>query len=153
MNIAWKITKKRGNFRPVLHYTLALTDYEKSLALPAVRIQSPIPKPPDAGWVHCWPGQNERGDWQPADFYLLMTPSHQTGKAEEALKLPWRADNAYPEVEQAFVLLRQAFEAALALAVDSAPMDETGSLETSEATRRRIAPALAAQRLLRAVRP
>lgn len=153
MNMTWTITKKRGNFRPVLHYTLTLTDYEKSLALPAVRIQSPIPKPPDAGWTHCWPGQNERGDWQPTEFHLLMTPSHQTGKAGDTLKLPWREDNVYPEVEQAFAMLRDAFEAALAQAVDSAPMDQSGSLETSEAARRHIAPALAAQRLLRAVRP
>jgi hypothetical protein len=58
MNMTWKITKKRGNFRPVLHYTLTLTEYERGLALPAVRIQSPIQAADRLG--HCWPGRTRR---------------------------------------------------------------------------------------------
>ena len=29
MRIEWKITKKRGNLRPVLHYSVELEEHEK----------------------------------------------------------------------------------------------------------------------------
>ncbi len=150
MNIEWKIEKKRGNYRPLLHYTVTLSEFERGLCLPAVRVQSVIPRPPEASWSYCWPGQNERGEWTPADWHLLMTPSHKDGSASQSLKLPWREDNAYPEVEESFTLLRDAFEEALARAVQSAPMNLIGRLETSSAMRRTIAPAFAAGRILRA---
>jgi len=152
VNINWTITKARGNYRPSLRYTIALTDFERELAMPAVRIVSPIPKPPDAGWTHCWPGQNERGDWTPSEFHLLMTPSHRDGSLEGELRLPWRPLNVYPEVEQGFELLREAFEKVLAESSESGPMREQGGLDTSGSARRAIAPAAAAQRILRAVR-
>lgn len=151
MNIQWTIAKARGNQRPVLSYTTSLSDFEKTLAVPAVRIESSIPKPPDSGWGHCWPGENERGPWTPVEHHLLMTPSHRTGSLTERLRLPWREDNAYPEVEASFQALRQAFETALAQAVASSPMQQTGSLETTPAARQAIAPAFMAQRILRAV--
>ncbi len=152
MNIQWSITKERGNFRPVLRYTARLSEFEQDLGLPMVRIESTIPKPPDVAWTYCWPGQNERGPWEPAEFHLLMTPSHKTGELSEALKLPWREDNSYPEVAESFAALRAAFEAALAQAVQSAPMQENGSLETTAEAKRLVAPAFAAQRLLQLVR-
>lgn len=151
MNIEWTIIKKRGNFRPLLEYTVSLTEFECSLCLSGVRVESTIPKPPESSWSHCWPGQNERGDWTPTQFHLLMTPSHKDGTTSARLKLPWREDNAYPEVEASFALLRTAFERALAHALDSAPMHVRGRLETSEPMRQAVAPALAAQRILRAV--
>jgi hypothetical protein len=151
MNIQWSITKKRGNLRPVLNYTVTLTDFEKSLGMGAVRIESAIPKPPDAGWAHCHPGENERGDWTPEEFHFLMTPSHRTGKAEADLKLPWREDNSYPEVEASFKALRDAFEEALAGASASKPMQLSGCLETSGIAKKTIAPAFAAERILKVV--
>ncbi len=208
MHIEWQIIKKRGNFRPILRYTITLTEFEVGLGMPAVRMQSCLPKPPDAGWTYCWPGENERiGEeplrdlktpetalaasaapcqtneprqtgntgtapekdknhaenagqkaqperpiWTPTEWHLLMTPSHRTGKTTEELRLPWRASNRYPEVEAAFTALRTAFEAALAETAASSPMDERGTLETSADTRKVIAPAFAAERILRAVR-
>lgn len=152
MNIEWTITKKRGNFRPVLSYTITLTEYEKSLGVPAVRIESRIPKPPDAGLTYCWPSQNERADWSPAEYYLLMTPPHTDGTISKSLKLPWREGNAYLEVEQSFQKLRTAFERALTESSDSLPMQESGSLSISPGTRADIAPAFAAERILKAVR-
>lgn len=151
MNIEWSITKKRGNLRPVLRYSATLTAFEKSLCVPAVRIESAIPRPPEAGWVHCWPGQHERGDWTPVEFYSLLTPSHSKGEYSERITLPWRADNAYPEVERAFQDLRDAFERMLERTLESLPMNEQGRLETSSAAKRLIAPAFAAERFLRAV--
>ena len=152
MHIEWSITKKRGNYRPVLNFTITLSDFENGLAMPAVRVQSTIPKPPETGWTHCWPGQFERGDRVPEECYLLMTPSHKSRKSTESLRLPWREDNEYPEVEESFALLRQAFEAALAKSSQSAPMSAKGSLETTAATKKTIAPAFAAERILQVVK-
>lgn len=151
MNIEWKIEKKLGNYRPLLHYTVTLSEFECGLCLPVVRVQSVIPKPPEASWSYCWPGQNERGQWIPSDWHQLMTPSHKDKNASQILKLPWREDNDYPEVEESFILLRDAFEEALAKAVQSAPMSLSGRLENTSAMRRTIAPAFAAGRILRAL--
>jgi hypothetical protein len=153
VNIEWVITKKRGIFRPVLRYTVTLTEFERELGVPMVRIASQIPKPPDASWDYCWPGQNERGQWSPAEFHQLATPAHKTGELSEVLRLPWREGNAYPEVEASFQALRQAFERALEAAAASAPLQLRGDLETTRETRRAIAPAFAAERLLRLVNP
>lgn len=152
MNIQWSITKKRGNLRPLLNYTITLNEFEKGLAMPAVRIESTIPKPPDAGWEHCWPGQNERAPWTPAEFHLLMTPSHRAGETTGQVKLPWRESNEYPEVKQSFLALRDAFETALAQAAASAPLHEEDTLEASSAAKKTIAPAYAAERLLQVVK-
>jgi hypothetical protein len=81
-----------------------------------------------------------------------MTPSHKTGEHAETLKLPWRADNAYPEVERAFVDLRAAFEDVLATSCASGPMDERGELESTTRARRHLAPAVLAGRFLQAVK-
>lgn len=148
MKIEWKIIKKRGNYRPVLHYTVVLNEFERGLCLHAVRVESTIPRPPEASWTFCWPGQNERGQWTPSAWYSLMTPSHKDGRLSDSLKLPWRKDNIYPEVEESFAVLRAAFEAALAQALDSAPLDHCGCLETSGTMRQIMAPAFVAQRIL-----
>ncbi len=152
MKIEWNIDKKRGNARPLLVFTITLTDFEKELGMPAVRIESSIPKPPDAGWRHCWPGQNERAGWTPGEHYLLMSPSHKKGRVTETLTLPWRESNEYPEVAQSFLLLREAFERELEAAVQSAPLQVQDTLETSPPARKAIAPAVAAERMLRLVK-
>lgn len=152
MNIEWKLTKRRGNLRPVLTYTIALTEYEASLALPAVRVESTLPKPPDAGWIHCWPGQNERAaGWSPREFYLLLSPSYRDVRATGELKLPWRADGEYPEVAESFEYLRAAFEEVLAASTASGPLDMQGYLETSAQARKIIARDVAARRLMRSM--
>ena len=148
MKIEWNIVKKRGNYRPVLHYTAVLNEFERGLCLHAVRVMSTIPKPPEASWTFCWSGQNERGQWTPSVWYSLMTPSHKDGKLSDSLKLPWREDNTYPEVEASFAALRTAFEEALASALESAPLNNSGSLETSGTMRQVMAPAFMAQRIL-----
>lgn len=160
MNISWVITKKRGNFRPVLQYTITLNDFERELGVPMVRMQSSIPKPPETSWEYCWPGQNERGAWpdgeagaagEGGEFHQLATPAHKAGETVGFLKLPWRESNQYPEVEASFQALREAFERTLEEAAASAPIRLCGSLETSAEARRAIAPAFAAERLLRLV--
>ena len=43
MKINWKIEKQRGNFRPVLKYSISLEEHEKAIAMHAVNIESSIP--------------------------------------------------------------------------------------------------------------
>ena len=45
MHIEWNITKRRGNIRPILHYTVTLEEHERELALPFIRVVSTIPEP------------------------------------------------------------------------------------------------------------
>ena len=130
MHIEWNITKRRGNIRPVLHYTVTLEEHERELALPFIRVVSTIPEPPDSWQEFCYPGQHERAE-NPASgkTYDLEIPSH-------------------PEVEQSFKKLCDAFEAELKAAYGSLPMDESNSLETSFDARRFIAPGILAERFL-----
>jgi len=151
MNIDWTISKKRGNYRPVLTYTITLTEFEKSLAMPAVRIASTIPKPPEAGWTHCWPNQHERTDWKPSEYYQLMSPSHKEKDSRVTLKLPWRETNEYPEVEESLAALRDAFEKTLISSMNSNALNTQGTLKTSAAAKGIIAPTFAAERILRSV--
>lgn len=151
MTIRWNIVKERGNLRPRLTVEMKLTDYERQLCVPVVRVDDALPKPPDAGWRHCLPDENERSceSWQASDFHRLQTPHHKDGSCSECYVLPWRADNSYPEVEAAFDLLRERFEQGVREACASAPMDEHGELETSSTTKRQLAPSVAADRILR----
>ena len=135
MHIEWNITKRRGNIRPVLHYTVTLEEHERELALPFIRVVSTIPEPPDSWQEFCYPGQHE-------------IPSHKGRLWKQSLRLPWREENDYPEVEQSFKKLCDAFEAELKAAYGSLPMDESNSLETSFDARRFIAPGILAERFL-----
>lgn len=148
MRITWNIEKKRGNLRPVLTYQVVLEGFEKALALPMVRVESTIPEPPSSWQPHCYPHEFERAGAAPAGRYQLSTPGHARGKHGLTIRLPWREDNLYPEVEESFELLREAFEQALNAAHESEPMDEHGEVAVSASMKRRLAPALLADRLL-----
>ncbi len=148
MRITWHIEKKRGNLRPVLDYAVVLEGSEKALALPFVRIDSTIPEPPASWQPHCYPNEHERAGLPPTGCYALATPRHDSRNRSQILRLPWREGNDYPEVEASFLALRVAFEAALAAAHASEPMDARGELTLSVGLRRELAPALLADRLL-----
>jgi len=150
MRIEWRIEKRRGNTRPSLHYKMTLEKYETEMALPPVFVESTIPRPPDSWQSYCYPGQKERGDWKPEEYYCLLTPAHNTGEVEEKIKLPWRAANEYPEIEESFRRLRDEFEKALREAYNSLPMDVVGRIDVNSETKKHIAPGIAAVRLLRA---
>lgn len=153
MRISWSICKKRGNNRPMLTYRIVLEPFEQELAVPAVEIRSRIPKPPVAFEAHCWPGENERAEgWVAGECYALGTPSHKAVEIEAECRLPWRADNAYPEVEESFELLRQAYEQALQAAYDSLPMDRVEELSYTPEMKKHLAPGVAARRLAQAAR-
>ena len=148
MRITWHIAKKRGNLRPELSYDVVLEGHEKALALPYVRIDSTIPEPAASWQAHCYPHEHERAGQIPASVYQLATPNHAAGTLRQSLRLPWREDNVYPEVEASFQALRRAFEAAFAAAGASQPMDVRGELTLSAGLKRDLAPSLMADRLL-----
>ena len=151
MKLEWKITKKRGNIRPVLSYSVTLEEHEKALALPPLRVLSSIPKPDDAWQEYCWPGQHERAEkYAPSSFYELEAPSHRGKSWPQTLRLPWRADNAYPEVEESFNAFRDAFEKMLAEAYASQPINEERSLSSSSQSRSHVAAGVLAERFLKA---
>jgi hypothetical protein len=64
------------------------------------------------------------------------------------LMLPMRPGNDYPEVEASFCRLRRAYEEALLAAYANSAFETRGSLGMSSETKRRFAPAVAAQRFL-----
>ncbi len=150
MKVEWKILKKRGNLRPVLTYSVILEDFEKALALPPLRVRSSIPEPADSWQDYCYPNQHERADGStPKAFYELETPSHRGKAWPQTLRLPWREDNSYPEVEESFGLLREAYERMLRETYASAPMNVESSLSSSNDVRAYVAPGVAAARFLR----
>ena len=150
MHIEWKITKKRGYFRPVLHYSVRLEDHEKALALPIVSVVSTIPQPEEDRQDYCYPGLFERAaEYTPTRFYTLEAPSHKGHPWTRNLTLPWRNNNEYPEVELSFQHLREALEAEIEKADHSQPMSLNGSVQTSAAAKVMLAPNLLAERFLR----
>lgn len=150
MRIVWNVRKKRGNCRPVLTYRVELEQFEQDLAVPAVEVQSRIPKPPVTFEAHCWPDENERASgWRPDEWYTLKTPSHKAMELEAECRLPWRENNEYPEVAESFELLRLEYEQALQAAYDSLPMDHADEMSYTPELKRHLAPGVAAGRLLR----
>lgn len=148
MRIEWTIEKKRGNLRPVLLYQVLLEEHEKALALPAVQVVSTIPKPLDFWESHCYPGRNERSGKFEEGCYSLNSPGHKEKGRQQTLRLPWREDNQYPEVEESFAVLRSVVEAQLTAAYESVPMSEQGELTTSSHMKVKVAPDVLARRLL-----
>jgi hypothetical protein len=149
MHIEWKILKQAGHLRPKLYYEITLDSFEIALAVPMVRMTSTIPKPPDAGQSHVWPGTKERGKELPTEVYDLCSPSHKTGRCKEMLMLPMRPDNHYPEVEASFLKLRRAYEKVLVEAYENSAFEIQGCVEMIPETKRRVAPGVVAARFLK----
>lgn len=149
MIIKWNIVKKRGNFRPVLDYSIELENFEKELAVEQVVIQSTIPSPPSSWSASCLPGKFERNG-EDCSVYQIYTPDYKKAIAEGKFILPWREDGIFPEVEKSFRKLRLEFESKLKAAYDSLPINESGQLDLSEETRRHIACGLVSRKFLEA---
>ncbi len=149
MKIQWKIIKKRGNLRPTLTYSFVVEDYEKGLAIPPVRIDSYIAEPINSWQEHCYPKEHERAATPTfKGMYSLEIVVHKGNGWPQTLRLPWREDNYYPEIEESFMLLREAFERELALADASLPMEEESFLNVTDQTSQAIAPTVLAEKFL-----
>lgn len=150
MEITWTINKKRGNFRPVLNYRIVLGKDEKDLAIPSVKVDSKIPKPVNSWEGHCYPGQNERGGIFDKETYEIVTPSFKTPEVRGKITLIWKDTSSYPEVENGFSVVRKEIEKEILDAQKSLPINEDGSLDFSSEFREKGAPAIAAERFLKA---
>lgn len=155
MNISWKITKKRGNWRPSFKITLTLEDWELDLGLPdKIEVKTKIPRPYACHEAKCPPGLWERANppegtentWQ-------VKISLQAGNGTFTERLPWRpgAQPEYPEVEEAAHQLREEIERLIREAYDSEGWEAGGELGLTEETKRYVAPGVAARRMLKVV--
>lgn len=149
MKITWSIEKKRGNFRAHLKYSITLEDYEKEIAVNTLNIVSSIPKIDDSHESFCLPSSNERSkDWQPKDFHMVSTPYFRDGHLTEYIRLPFREDGKYPEIEETFSKLRAEYEKIVQEAYGSVPISENKELDTSEDTKQIIAAHLVSRKML-----
>lgn len=149
MQIDWKITKKRGNHRPTLNYTITLEAFEKKLAIHAVNVQSRIPEIPNSHESFCLPGENERHcEWCPKGFHRIQVPYFKKGVSHEFIRLPFRESGEYPEVEASFKALREHYETQVRHAYGHSPFETQGSLGITRVTRKQVAAKVTAERLL-----
>ena len=149
MKIDWQITKKRGNFRPRLTYEITLESFEKELAIHSVQIETHIPMIPSSHLSYCLPGEHERNlSWKPDRYHVFQVPYFKDGYIDGFIRLPFRDSGLYPEVASSFENLREEYEKKVRDVYAHHPLEQTGSLDISEETRRRIASRVTANRLL-----
>ncbi len=149
MQIKWDIDRKRGNYRPTLKFVITLEEHERSIAMHAVSVQSMIPRIPNGGRAWCMPGCDERAPgWIPADYHQLHVPYFKTGIIKDFIRLPFQADDTFPEVENSFLLLRDTYEKVVASVYSIEPVNQQKELTTSQKTKEKIAAALTAQKML-----
>lgn len=149
MKISWNINKKQGNFRPHLHYTICLEGYERELAVHTINLTSTIPKIPCAHEAFCLPNIHERKvGWQPNSFHQISTPYFRDGTVNDYIRLPFRKNNDYPEIEESFAKLRYQFEVIVRDAYGAVGFTQEKELDTSSATKEIIAAHLAARKML-----
>ncbi|WP_051957960.1 hypothetical protein [Desulfobacter vibrioformis] len=149
MKVNWKIRKKRGNFRPRLTYTISLDAYEKKLAIHAVQVESHIPMIPGSHLSYCLPGEHERSmSWKPDRYHVLQVPYFKDGYIDGFIRLPFKESGQYPEVVSSFEKLREEYEKKVCMVYAHPPLEQTGSLDTTDDTRSRIASTVTANRLL-----
>lgn len=102
---------------------MALEPFEKSLAMPAVFLDTGIPHIPRPHQPFCLPNENERSPgWQPDRFHRLQVPYFRTGETNGFIRLPFRASGEYPEVEEAFRQLHQLYETKVCEAYAQPPL-------------------------------
>lgn len=99
------------------------------------------------GW--CLPGFDERAEeWKAKSFHLLSVPWFKIGQDAGFLRLPFRENGKYPEVEESFKKLRKEYEIIVCQAYRWEAIDEAGALHTTEETREAIAGTIAAKKML-----
>lgn len=137
MKIQWKIEKRRGNFRPLLKYSMHLVEHEKSLAMHAVSIESSIPAIDDLGQIYCMPDCDERrSDWQPRRYHHLTVPYFKNGMNSGSIRLPFRESGEYREVKESFARLRETYEQAVQRAYCWEPISINDELDITVDTKK-----------------
>lgn len=154
MKITYDIKKKRGNFRPVLTVHYSFEDWEKELNVQEVGIKTPFPSNSKHGGYFDGFMNEKRSEcdnpktWIRFKGFTLATDSD----GFETI-LPWRA-GAKPKYKDVGIILKalqRKYEAALKEAYDSAPFEESGTLEMSSDCKKHVAPGIAAKKMLKVV--
>ncbi len=128
---------------------MELEDYERKLAVDAVRITSSLPFLENPHEEFCLPGTHERAkDWQPKDFHQLSVPYFREGEKRGTIRLPFRESGCYPEVEENFAELQRRYECLVREAYQWEPLKESGECNTSSETKKAIAATLVSRQLL-----
>jgi hypothetical protein len=152
VKITWKITKKRGNWRPVLDYQCVKEDWELELRVPGGQVEAACV--PEIGWgEYRSPLPAEQlaiGEQSNSQRLLKLPMPTEKNITYECIRLPWRpgAKPQYPEVEAAMKELMAEWERRVLEALDSAALDLTGEVEHSPEYKSKVAPYVAAQRML-----
>jgi len=147
MKIKWRIEKKQGYWRPVLTYSIELEQWEIDLAIPKVSIKSKIATPPD---FFSYATEEKNNNWKPKNYHTISTADWSVKKAEREIKLIWKPGKNpdYPEVEESFKMLREAYEKELIKAIESKGFIKDGELELTPQTKRKVAPYAAKQKMI-----
>ena len=149
MKINWIIEKQRGNFRPMLKYSISLEEHEEAIAMHAINMESLIPRVPEGSRAWCSPNCDEREDgWQPESFHYISVPHFKNGSSSGCIRLPFRKSGEYPEVEESFTMLRTAYEKVVREVYSWEPIREEGELSITTETKEQIVATIAAQKML-----
>lgn len=125
MRITYGITKRRGNWRPVLTYQCRKDKWEWDLAVPGGDTLVRVPR----GHTYiekALPGELERADKPFTDMVVLKLPSSDDMANDQKVILPWRpgAHPEYPEVHEAMQALMAEWERRVSEAMASGEFTE-----------------------------
>ena len=144
MKIEYSITKKRGNWRPVLQYKCIKEQWEVGLSVPggstSIWIEAAYPYVSrDERYV--LPGNAERGknkDWKAKPVEVKLPGSQQTEEKGEIL-LCWRpgAHPEYPEVHEAMRQLQAEWAGRVYEAMQSGEVAQSWLIMPSDEYRER----------------
>lgn len=150
MQLTWNITKKRGNWRPVLTYKCVKDGWEDDLAVPGGRTHIRVPSPGSWPSANCMPGEHERSERFQMHESALELPMYTKTELTVKITLPWRpgAHPEYPEVEEAMGQLMAEWERQVLDALASSALTIEGTVEPSTEFKRQVAPYVAARRML-----
>lgn len=150
MKLSWAITKKVGNWRPVLKYSYVYERWEVDLR-PATGSTS-IVLPTAPTWHGYRTGStDEVANYSTAEPCGKPRVMHFDDNPEctYEVMLPWRPGGppAYPEVEAAMAAFLAEWECRVLAALESGPLNEAGEIEHSIEFKRQVAPYVAAWRM------
>jgi hypothetical protein len=149
MEITWKLTKKRGNWRPVLKIEIKKEAWETELLVPRVKIKTPWPDVWERKAFVVIDDSRPSKKWAERGFLSLYTPF--PSRDSEKIKIFIPLKKKYPEIEIVLRALLRKYERALIEAYDRSPFEKGGRLEMSDACKRHVAPGVAREKILRAV--
>eukprot|EP00767_Chilomastix_cuspidata_P000007 gnl/Chilomastix_cuspidata/10007.p2 GENE.gnl/Chilomastix_cuspidata/10007~~gnl/Chilomastix_cuspidata/10007.p2 ORF type:complete len:154 (-),score=10.29 gnl/Chilomastix_cuspidata/10007:47-508(-) len=151
MEINYEIEKQRGNFRPVVKYTITLGENEAILGIPPLKIDSGIKKPVNSWEKHCYPDKNERAGLFDKENYQILTPGFKNRESKGELRLGFNDSNDYKEVYDCFIKVRDIIEKEILKAKDFSAFNKSFKIGFSDDFKTERAPSSAKDMFLKAV--